>query len=137
MPIELVIVTPFGERFRGDVQSVVLPGTEGDFGVLEQHERFLSPLRTGEVEIRTASGSRYAAIDEGFAEVTGERVTLLAQSCEIASEIDVARAEMARDRAQKQLGVLGGDENQERFAEYETSLRRAENRLAVSRHANG
>ena len=135
MPIELVIVTPFGERFRGDVHSVVLPGTEGDFGVLEQHERFLSPLRTGEVEIRTASGSRYAAIDEGFAEVTGERVTLLAQSCEIADEIDVARAEMARDRAREELGALGVDERQARYAEYETSLRRAENRLAVSRKA--
>ena len=136
MPIELVIVTPFGERYRGSVDGVVLPGSEGDFGVLEAHERFLSALRTGVVEIRAASGSRYAAIDEGFAEVTGERVTVLSESCEIAGDIDVARAEMARDRASEGLGKLESDDARERFEEYETALRRAENRLAVSRRAN-
>ena len=134
---ELVVVTPYGEVFRGGVESVVLPGTEGDFGVLAEHERFLSPLRTGEVEIRTQAGNSYAAIDDGFAEVNGERVTVLAENCEIAGDIDVARAEMERDRAREGLGKLGVDEDQERFAEYETALRRAENRLAVSRRANG
>ncbi len=110
--------------------------SEGDFGVLEAHERFLSALRTGVVEIRAASGSRYAAIDEGFAEVTGERVTVLSESCEIAGDIDVARAEMARDRASEGLGKLESDDARERIEEYETALRRAENRLAVSRKAN-
>ncbi len=137
MPLELVIVTPFGERYRGPVDGVVLPGTEGDFGVLEEHERFLSPLRAGEVVIRTPAGSSYAAIDQGFAEVIGERVTVLVESCEIGGDIDVARAEMARDRAREGLERLGVDGDQERFAEYETALRRAENRLAVSRKANG
>ena len=137
MSLELVIVTPFGERYRGPVDGVVLPGTEGDFGVLEEHERFLSPLRTGEVVIRTPAGSSYAAIDQGFAEVIGERVTVLAESCEIGGDIDVARAEMARDRAREGLERLGVDQDQERFAEYETALRRAENRLAVSRRSTG
>ncbi len=137
MSLELVIVTPFGERYRGPVDGVVLPGAEGDFGVLEEHERFLSPLRTGEVEIRTPAGSSYAAIDAGFAEVNGERVTVLAESCEVAGDIDVARAEMARDRAREGLGRLGADEDQQHSAEYATALRRAENRLAVSRKANG
>ena len=137
MSLELVIVTPFGERYRGTVDAVVLPGAEGDFGVLEEHERFLSPLRTGEIEIRTPAGSSYAAVDKGFAEVNGERVTVLAESCEVAVDIDVARAEMARDRAQEGLGTLGDDGDQERFAEYETALRRAENRLTVSRRTDG
>ena len=52
MPFELVIVTPHREVYRDRVDAVVLPGSEGDFGVLESHERFLSPLRVGQAEIR-------------------------------------------------------------------------------------
>ena len=57
MSIDLTIVTPQGIVFQGPVESVVLPGAEGEFGVLENHERFLSPLRTGEVEIKTRRGA--------------------------------------------------------------------------------
>ncbi len=58
MPIELVVVTPEGEAFSGLVEEVVLPGVEGEFGVLEAHERFLSALDHGCIEIRTREGSR-------------------------------------------------------------------------------
>ena len=62
MPIELIIVTPQGEAFHGPVDSVVLPGAAGEFEVLENHERFLSPLDIGAVEIKTAEGSSHAVI---------------------------------------------------------------------------
>ena len=58
MSLELTIVTPQGEAFHGPIESVVLPGSEGDFGVLPRHERLLTALRDGEVEIRTAAGTR-------------------------------------------------------------------------------
>ena len=101
MSIELTIVTPQGIVYQGPVESVVLPGTEGEFGVLENHERFLAPLRIGEVEIQTREGSTFAAIADGFADVDGEEVTVLVESCEVAGDIDVARAELARERASR------------------------------------
>ena len=58
MPFDLTIVTPEGEAYRGSVERVVLPGSEGEFGVLANHERFLSPLRVGPVEIRKVSNRR-------------------------------------------------------------------------------
>ena len=93
MPFDLTIVTPEGEAYRGSVERVVLPGSEGEFGVLANHERFLSPLRVGPVEILTAEGSLYAAVADGFAEVDGETVTVLVDSCELEHEIDAARAD--------------------------------------------
>ena len=77
MSIDLTIVTPQGIVYQGPVESVVLPGAEGEFGVLENHERFLSPLQTGEVEIKTREGSTFAAIAQGFADVVGDEVTVL------------------------------------------------------------
>ena len=134
MPLDLTIVTPSGRAYRGDVDSVVLPGSEGDFGVLPGHERFLSALRTGEVQIRTGSQTLYAASSTGFADVSGDAVTVLVDSCELASEIDVARAELARQRAEQGLAALERDAEAAREAEFEAALARARNRIAVSQH---
>ena len=84
MSLELSIVTPQGEAFRGPIEAVVLPGSEGDFGVLPRHERLLTPLREGEVEIRTAAGTRKATISEGFADVSGSEVVVMVTSCAFA-----------------------------------------------------
>jgi len=135
MPFELNIVTPQGEAFRGTVESVVLPGTEGEFGVLERHERFLCPLRIGQVEIRTGSETRFAAIADGFADVSGDAVAVLVESCELASDIDEARAQLAVQRAEQGLAELGRDENSERRAAFEAALERARNRIEVSRQS--
>jgi F-type H+-transporting ATPase subunit epsilon len=80
MTIDLTIVTPQGEVFSGEVERVVLPGESGDFGVLEGHERFLSALRAGPVEIQ-AGETRAGEVSEGFAEVNGDRVTVLVDTC--------------------------------------------------------
>ncbi len=84
MSLELTIVTPQGEAFRGPIESVVLPGTEGDFGVLPQHERLLTALREGEVEIKTSAGTRKATISKGFADVSGSEVVVMVTSCAFA-----------------------------------------------------
>ena len=86
MPLELTIVTPLGEAFHGPVEAVVLPGSEGDFGVLPRHERMLTSLRVGELEIRTGSGTKRASISEGFADVSGEQVVVMVASCQFEGE---------------------------------------------------
>ena len=133
MPFELTIVTPEGEAYRGSVERVVLPGSEGEFGVLTDHERFLSPLRVGAVEILTAEGPLYAAVADGFAEVDGNRVTVLVASCELEHEIDAARADAAVAAALKYLEKAAGSDDPARYRQFEAALERARTRIAVSR----
>jgi len=130
MSIELAIVTPQGETYRGTVEGVVLPGSEGIFGVLPSHERFLTPLRVGEVAIQTGSETLYAAVADGFADVTGNEVSVLAEACELANQIDKQRAEAARARIAAQLDDI--DEDDEQQPELTAALERATNRLAVA-----
>jgi F-type H+-transporting ATPase subunit epsilon len=135
VPFDLTIVTPEGLVYQGSVERVVLPGSEGDFGVLASHERFLSPLRVGEVEIRTADDTLYAAIAGGFAEVDGDAVSVLVDSCELEHEIDAARADAALIAAQQALERAAGDEDPERYRAFEAALDHARARVAVSQRS--
>ncbi len=137
MPFDLTIVTPDGLAYQGSVEQVVLPGSEGDFGVLASHERFLSPLRVGEVEIRTTDDTLYAAIAGGFAEVDGSAVSVLVDSCELEHEIDAARADAALIAAQQALERIAGDEDPERYRAFEAALDHARARVAVSQRKGG
>ncbi len=132
MSFELTIVTPEGQAYQGSVERVVLPGREGEFGVLTNHERFLAPLRVGAVEILTDEGALYAAVADGFAEVDGERVTVLVDSCELGHEIDAARADAAVAAAQQYLEKAAGNDDPERYQQFEAALERARTRVAVS-----
>jgi F-type H+-transporting ATPase subunit epsilon len=137
VPFDLTIVTPEGLAYQGSVERVVLPGSEGDFGVLASHERFLSPLRVGEVEIRTTDDTLYAAIAGGFAEVDGSAVSVLVDSCELEHEIDAARADAALIAAQQALERVAGDEDPERYRAFEAALGHARARVAVSQRKGG
>ena len=132
MSVELVIVTPQGEAYRGPLDSIVLPGTEGEFEVLENHERFLSPLEVGSLEIKAGSESTYAVIASGFADVSGSQVAVLVESCEVANDIDEAWAQLELDRAREGLAATDADENRERYEEFEKALALAEARVAVA-----
>ena len=133
MPLELTIVTPERQVFAGPVANVVLPGSEGDFGVLEHHERFLAPLRIGEARIEQDGRVRYAAVTDGFAEVTGERVVVLVDACELAEDIDAARAERARERAERQIHEVKNGSGEVRSLQlYEAALQRAIIRIQVA-----
>jgi len=133
VPFDLTIVTPHGQAYQGPVERVVLPGSEGEFGVLAGHERFLSPLRIGAVEILTQDGPLYAAIADGFAEVDGNTVTVLVDSCELEHEIDAARADAAATAAQQVLVRAAGEEDPERYRQFEAALERARTRVSVSK----
>jgi len=108
MPLHLTIVTPEGEAFDGDVDQVVLPGTEGDFGVLEQHERFLAPLRMGAVEIQSGGKSDWSAISGGFADVSAERVVVLVDTYYHSDKLDLAHLDRELEKAREELRNLGG-----------------------------
>jgi len=133
MSFELVIVTPEGEVFRDAVDRAVFPGSEGEFGVLEGHERFLTPLRIGELQITRGGAIRLAAISCGFADVAGDQVVAMVDTCELAEDIDVPRAEAARDRARAELEKLSPNDAEEHsYKMQEHALHRALVRLQVA-----
>jgi F-type H+-transporting ATPase subunit epsilon len=131
VPIELSVVTPQGPAFSGPVEEVVLPGAEGEFGVLEAHERFLSALVHGCMEIRTAQGSQLSAVSDGFAEVGPDHVVVMVDSVTPRDEIDVDAERSAQESARRELDLRGEDDPQR--ADLLDALARAEARLAVAR----
>jgi len=110
MAIELVVVTPAGQALSETVEQVVLPGEAGEFGVLESHERFLTPLQLGPMQIIRDSGNEWAAITSGFAEVDGTRCVVLVDSCTLASDVDQGAVEAAKAEADGALAALADDE---------------------------
>jgi len=102
---ELQIVTPDRLLVREQVDEVEVPGTEGYFGVLPGHTPMLASLAIGEMWYRKGQEKTYLSLAFGFAEVLPDRVTLLARIAELGNEIDVARAEEARKRAQAELAT--------------------------------
>ncbi len=125
---QLDIVTPEKTVYSGEVQSLRAPGTEGGFGVLAGHHPMLAALGIGQMVFsEQEQGSKSVTISGGFAEVQRDCVTVLAETAELAQEIDVTRAEAARDRARQRLARkrdLQVDEARARLA-----LTRAINRL--------
>jgi F-type H+-transporting ATPase subunit epsilon len=101
--IDLEIVTPDKLLVREPVDEVEIPGTEGYFGVLPGHTPMLASLTVGELWYRKGQEKTYLAIAFGFAEVLPDRVTILAQLAERAEDIDLARAEEARKRAESRI----------------------------------
>jgi F-type H+-transporting ATPase subunit epsilon len=132
VPFDLTIVTPEGQAFQGSVDRVVLPGSEGEFGILANHERFLSPLKVGALEIETAEGAVYAVITDGFAEVNGEQVTVLVDSCVMEHDIDHARVDADLNEAEQALERAAGDDP-DRYRGFEAALDHARARVEVSR----
>jgi F-type H+-transporting ATPase subunit epsilon len=101
--IRLEIVTPDKALVNEEVDEVELPGAEGYFGVLPGHAPLLSSLQVGELWYRIGREKFYLAVAFGFVEVLPQQVTVLAQIAERAREIDVARAEAAKKRAEERI----------------------------------
>jgi F-type H+-transporting ATPase subunit epsilon len=99
--VTLEIVTPDRSVVHEQVDEVEIPGADGYFGVLPGHTPLLAMLQVGELWYRKGSEKVYLSIAFGFAEVLPDRVTILAQLAEKADEIDIARAEAARRRAEE------------------------------------
>ena len=101
--LTLEIVTPDRALLREEVDEVVVPGSQGEFGVLPGHTPLLSMLKIGELWYRQGQEKHFLAVAFGFVEVLPDRVTVLAQVGERAQEIDIARAERAKQRAEQRL----------------------------------
>jgi F-type H+-transporting ATPase subunit epsilon len=126
----LEVVTPDRLVLSTEADVVVCPGVEGQFGVLPGHIPFLSALEIGEMYYKAGGKTEYLAVSGGFAEVTGEKVTIVAESAEIGREIDVDRAKRALERAEKRL-TAAKTENID-WARAEAAMRRSLMRAKVA-----
>ena len=128
----LDIVTPQRYIVKDEVSELMAPGVEGYFGVLPGHIPFITTLGIGELSYRKGSEERHLAVTWGYIEVQGDKVIVLAETAERAEEIDAARAERARERAERRIHDWGmGDESID-FTRAESALRKALTRLQVA-----
>ena len=128
--IHLDIVTPEKVIFSDSVDMVTAPGTLGEFGVLPGHADFITSIEIGEVCIKKGDKSYFVAISGGFAEVMSDRVIILADTAEMSQEIDIKRAEAAKNKAEEKLKTISSED--EEYREIVNALKRAENRIRVS-----
>ena len=128
----LEVVTPEKLLLSQQVDMVIAPGAEGEFGVLPGHCHFLSTLRIGELRYQTDDIWHYMSVLWGFAEVTPTKVTILAEVAEKAEDIDVERAQAAVEKAEQRLQV-GGLPSE--VKEAEISLEKARLRKKIAEHA--
>lgn len=130
MPLRVEIVTVERTLLQEDgIDEVIAPGIEGQLAVLPQHAAFMTMLAPGELILRRGNEDEAFAVTGGFFEVLNDRVIVLADAAERSEEIDVARAEEARDRARL---ALDRRESIEDMAQMQASLQRAMIRLRVA-----
>jgi F-type H+-transporting ATPase subunit epsilon len=126
--IQLEIVTPERLVVNEAVDYIEIPGKTGHLGVLPGHAPLISELAAGELSYRMGNQTKRVAVAWGFAEVLQTKVTILAETAEKAEEIDTARAEAAKKKAEAELQKAGPEGN----AEAEAALQRATARLDVA-----
>jgi F-type H+-transporting ATPase subunit epsilon len=126
--LHVEIVTAERELYNGEAEIVDAPGAEGQMGILPEHAPLLALLGVGPLKVRLRGAEDIIFISGGFLEVSNDRVTVLADTAEHSDEIDQARAEAARRRAEEHLAEAKS--SQER-AEMYAALARAINRLKV------
>jgi F-type H+-transporting ATPase subunit epsilon len=134
--IELIVVTPERQLLRESVVEVAVPGLDGQLGILPGHAPLMTELGIGELSYRVSTSSQpiLLAVISGFAEVLPDRVTVLAETAERAEEIDLARAQEAKARAEKRLSA--GDTNLD-WDRANIALQRSLIRIQVARKHHG
>ena len=130
MPLRLEIVTPERQAYDDEVDSVVCPGIEGELGILPHHAPLLTTLGVGELRIRKGDQEEYFAIAGGFLQVRPDRVVVMAETADMASEIDIASVEEARREAERALAE--GFEEPADLARARAALQRALLRIRVA-----
>jgi F-type H+-transporting ATPase subunit epsilon len=130
MKIKLEIVTPEENAFSEEVDQVVLPGIEGEFGVLPGHECLMTQILPGELVVTQNNKVHYLAVGEGFVEVRPDRVSVLTDMALRADDINEMEAEEARKRAEEALAHKLSDEE---TASVQAALQRSLVQLHVKR----
>lgn len=136
MPIRCEIVSQDRMVYEGDVDIVVLPGTEGEMGILPHHAPLLTTLKFGLIKVRTKNEEQVFTVAGGVAEIQPAIVTVLADAAENVHEIDVARAETARRRAEEALASVK-PEDVDAYLALEAALRRSNLRLDAAKRFRG
>lgn len=132
MPIRCEIVSQDRMVFEGDVDIVIVPGMEGEMGILPKHAPLLSTLKYGILKIRRAGEEEIFTIAGGVVEVQPDIVTVLADAAENVEEIDVSRADAARRRAEEFLRA-GPPPDSDAYLKMEAALKRSNLRLEAAR----
>lgn len=124
------IITPEKVVYADEVDMVVATGTDGEFGILPLHTPFIALLKVGELRLKKGEEQEYIAVHGGYLEVLEDRVTVLSEAAELASQIDVERAQKAKERAERALAQEGV--SAEDIEKAQKSLEKALLRLKVS-----
>ena len=132
--LKLEIVTPDAKVFSDDVDMVTLPGAEGEMGIYPNHVPLMTQLAAGEVSVRKGGQDFFLAVGDGFVQVTGDSVSVLTDMAIKAENIDEAKAEEARRRAEARLAEKIDDEE---VATVQASLHNALAQLKVKRQHHG
>lgn len=122
------VVTPSGPVLEEDYEMIVVKTENGELGVLPGHIPLVAPLDIGAIRLKKNNETHKVAVTGGFMEVRPDKVTILAPAAELASDIDVARANEAKARAERRLEQKQDDTD---FQRAELALKRALNRISV------
>lgn len=133
--IHLEVVTPTGPVISDDVDIVTAPGVGGEFGVLANHAPFLSTIKTGTLSFKKDKQVKYLMVSGGFSEVSNNKITFLVESAEFGKDIDVNRAMVAKERAEKRLAQAQQAAEQINRVRAEAALQRAVARLRAAEMA--
>ena len=136
MPIRCEIVSQDRKVFEDDVDIVVLPGMDGEMGILPNHTPLLTTLKYGVIKVRINNEEQVFTVAGGVAEVQPEIVTILADAVEVVEEIDEERAEAAKQRAEEML-KKGVPADTDAYLAIEAALRRSNLRLEAVRRYKG
>lgn len=125
----LQVVTPIGMMVDEPVESCIVRTTEGDLGILKGHANYMAAVDVGQVRVKRDGNYRTAAASDGFVQITGEAVKVVVTTFEWADEIDVPRAQNAKERA---TASLDGAQDNEMKNLAKFRLRKARNRLRIA-----
>jgi len=126
---QLEVVTPEKMVVKDVAEEVQIPGKNGYLGILPGHAPLITELAVGEISYRSGGQTHYLAVAWGFAEVLPDKVTILAEAAERPQDIDVARAQQSKQRAEE---ALKNGKTEADFTHAEDSLKRAETRIEVA-----
>jgi F-type H+-transporting ATPase subunit epsilon len=132
--LKLEIVTPEAKVYSEDVDMVTLPGVEGEMGIFPMHIPLMTQIAAGEIVARKGGQDYFLAVGDGFVEVTGERVAILTDMAIKADDIDEAKADEARKRAETRLAEKLSDEE---TATVQAALLHSLTQLNVKRRRRG
>jgi len=130
--ISLEVVTPKGAVVSEEVDIVTAPGFAGEFGVLANHAPFLSTIKIGTLTYKQGNTAEEMMVSGGFCEVSHNKITFLVESAERGREIDVNRAMLAKERAEKRLAELVHEKEKYDRARVEAALQRAMARIRLA-----